>query len=262
MIFQPQIVGKPLPALTNPGTAADLLSGKQLIDRDGNILTGSMESVSHPNPSISVSSSGLITASHTQDSGKVTGGITSTTRQLTTQAGRTITPGTSQQTAVASGRYTTGAVYVAGDSDLVASNIKSGVNIFGVTGTYKGVDVDDLHYSVTVTPASNGYYDFRIDSPQYYTHYSRIIIVMSPLENFTGGNYIDFYILFKESDGSYTLTAYSGVNSGVSRKVLTFTDNFDDDDYNRWKVITVQKPSNYAPEIYTGSLATYSGFLN
>lgn len=42
MIFQPQIVGKPLPALTNPGTAADLLSGKQLIDENGNVLTGTL----------------------------------------------------------------------------------------------------------------------------------------------------------------------------------------------------------------------------
>lgn len=42
MIFQPQIVGKPLPTLTNPGTAADLLSGKQLIDANGNVLTGTL----------------------------------------------------------------------------------------------------------------------------------------------------------------------------------------------------------------------------
>lgn len=42
MIFQPQIVGKPLPALTNPGTAADLRSGKQLIDANGNVLTGTL----------------------------------------------------------------------------------------------------------------------------------------------------------------------------------------------------------------------------
>lgn len=42
MIFQPQIIGKPLPALTNPGTAADLLSGKQLIDANGNVLTGTL----------------------------------------------------------------------------------------------------------------------------------------------------------------------------------------------------------------------------
>ena len=42
MIFQPQIIGKPLPTLTNPGTAADLLSGKQLIDANGNVLTGTL----------------------------------------------------------------------------------------------------------------------------------------------------------------------------------------------------------------------------
>lgn len=58
--------------------------------------------------------------------------------QLSTQAAKTITPTTYSQTAVASGKYTTGAVTVAGDSDLVASNIKSGVNIFGVTGSYAG----------------------------------------------------------------------------------------------------------------------------
>lgn len=80
-------------------------------------------------PVISVSSSGLITA---------TAGDETTTRQLPTQGSTTITPGTSQKTAVSSGRYTTGNVYVAGDSDLVASNIKSGVNIFGVTGTFEG----------------------------------------------------------------------------------------------------------------------------
>lgn len=58
--------------------------------------------------------------------------------QLSTQAAKTITPTTYSQTAVASGKYTTGAVTVAGDSDLIASNIKSGVNIFGVNGNYSG----------------------------------------------------------------------------------------------------------------------------
>ena len=58
--------------------------------------------------------------------------------QLSTQSAKTITPTTYSQTAVASGKYTTGIVTVAGDSDLVASNIKSGVNIFGVNGSYAG----------------------------------------------------------------------------------------------------------------------------
>lgn len=167
MIVQPNFSGTTLPALTNPGAAADLLSGKQLIDQDGNIVTGSMASVSHPNPSISVSSSGLITASHTQSSGKVTGGTTSATRQLTTQAAKTVTPGTSSQTAVASGRYTTGAVTVAGSSNLVASNIKSGVNIFGVTGTFEGESVE----TVTVTnelPITFLYCSFIDGSGQFH----------------------------------------------------------------------------------------------
>ena len=47
-------------------------------------------------------------------------------------AGGTITPGTSGQT-VAAG-YWSSANTVSGDADLIAGNIKSGVNIFGVTG--------------------------------------------------------------------------------------------------------------------------------
>ena len=102
-------------------------------------VSKSVATATQATPSISVSTAGLITASATQSAGYVSSGTKSATKQLTTQAGKTITPGTSQQTAVASGRYTTGAVYVAGDSDLKAENIKSGVNIFGVTGTLEDV---------------------------------------------------------------------------------------------------------------------------
>lgn len=168
MIINEGRPGKKLPTLTNPGVAGDLLSGKQLIGQDGNIITGtipskastdisvsgrtitvpagyypsqaskSIASATQATPSITVSSGGLITASATQSAGYVTSGTKSATKQLTTQAGKTVTPGTSQQTAVASGRYTTGTVYVAGDTDLKAANIKKGVNIFGVAGTYEG----------------------------------------------------------------------------------------------------------------------------
>lgn len=130
------IPGTSLPALSNPGAASDLKNGKQLIDSNGNVITGSMPNVSAASPSISVSTGGLITASYTQEEGYIAGTTKNATKQLTTQAGTTITPGTTQKTACASGRYTTGNIYVAGDSDLKASNIKSGVNIFGVTGTY------------------------------------------------------------------------------------------------------------------------------
>lgn len=63
---------------------------------------------------------------------KITGVIPS-------QAATTITPSATSQTAVNSGVYTTGAITVAGDANLMASNIKNGISIFGVTGNYDGI---------------------------------------------------------------------------------------------------------------------------
>ena len=74
--------------------------------------TKSVDTTTHPDPTVSVNEWGLITASHTQTSGYVTGGTTSKTSQLTTQAAKTVTPTKSTQTAVAGQRYTTGVVYV------------------------------------------------------------------------------------------------------------------------------------------------------
>lgn len=63
------------------------------------------------------------------------------TGTMPTQGGSTITPGTSNKTAVSAGRYVSGNVIVAGDADLIAANIVSGKNIFGVNGTAKSVKV-------------------------------------------------------------------------------------------------------------------------
>lgn len=104
------------------------------------------------NPSISVSSSGLITATAsasqnvtpTVSAGYVSSGTAGTvtvsgsnTQQLSTQAATTITPTTSSQTAVAAGKYTTGAVTVA----PIPSNyiIPSGNKEITENGT--GIDV-------------------------------------------------------------------------------------------------------------------------
>lgn len=59
----------------------------------------------------------------------------SLTASVTTKAAATITPGTSNQT-IASGTYLTGTQTISGDADLVAANIKTGVNIFNVAGTF------------------------------------------------------------------------------------------------------------------------------
>ncbi len=64
-------------------------------------------------PTISVNSNnGLITSTVTQSTGYVNGSTKSATLQLSTQAAKTITPSTAIQTAVTSGKYTTGVVKV------------------------------------------------------------------------------------------------------------------------------------------------------
>ena len=103
-------------------------------------------------PMIDVSAGGLITATTEQEKGYVSGGTKSATQQLTTQGAKTVTPGTSNQTAVASGRYTTGDVVVSGDANLVPANIAEGVSIFGVTGTHSGGGTFD---GATVTFTDN-----------------------------------------------------------------------------------------------------------
>lgn len=70
-------------------------------------------SVAQATPSITVSSSGLITAKATQSAGLVSAGTKSATKQLTTQGAKTVIPSTSEQVAVSAGTYVTGDIKVA-----------------------------------------------------------------------------------------------------------------------------------------------------
>ena len=82
-------------------------------------------------------STGVVTATSSMSDSVSSKSVSqSKTLSLSTQAAATITPGTAAKTAVAAGKYTTGAVTVAGDADLTAANIKSGANIFNVAGTF------------------------------------------------------------------------------------------------------------------------------
>ncbi|WP_140397161.1 hypothetical protein [Flavonifractor sp. An82] len=74
-------------------------------------------------------------------SGKITGTIP-------TQGAQTITPGTSNKT-IASGRYLTGTQTIKGDANLVAANIKKGISIFGVAGSFEGGSTIISDYSST-----------------------------------------------------------------------------------------------------------------
>lgn len=74
----------------------------------------------------------------------------SLTASVTTKAAATITPGTTNQT-IASGTYLTGTQTIAGDADLVASNILSTANIFGVQGNV----VVQNYYTGSSAPSSS-----------------------------------------------------------------------------------------------------------
>jgi hypothetical protein len=63
---------------------------------------------------------------------------TLTTGTAPTKAAATITPTTTDQT-IASGVITTGVQTIKGDANLLAANIKSGISIFGIAGTYDPV---------------------------------------------------------------------------------------------------------------------------
>lgn len=115
-------------------TASDILSGKTAYAK-GSKITGNITTVTQATPTISVSNTGLITASAAQTKGYVADGTKTSTKQLTTQAAKTVTPSASSKLAVSSGVYTTGNVTIAGDANLIPANIKSGVSIFGVPGT-------------------------------------------------------------------------------------------------------------------------------
>lgn len=124
--------GSATPAASISGTSATITTGTNTIT-----LTKS------------VSNTPQVTAGYVS-SGTAGNSSVSLTASVTTKAAATITPGTTNQT-IASGTYLTGTQTIAGDADLVASNIVSGVQIFGVTGNV----VLQNYYTGSSAPSSS-----------------------------------------------------------------------------------------------------------
>ena len=122
----------------SPATAEQTITPDSGYDGLSSVTVKAMPTAALSTPTISVDSAGKITAKVEQAAaGYVEAGSKSATKQLTTKGAATITPGTSDQT-IASGQYLTGAQTIKGDANLVPGNIKSGVSIFGVAGSFEG----------------------------------------------------------------------------------------------------------------------------
>lgn len=123
------------------------------------------------------------------------------TGTMATQGGGTYTAGTADKTVVAANRFVTGNVVVKGDANLTAGNIKKGVKIMGITGSWEGYvgGANDLYYNGANNAKFSGSTQsslslLRFDSNQIYVG--------------SGGN----NNVYLKSGNSYNLTPYSRLN--------------------------------------------------
>lgn len=144
-------VTAPTVASETPGTAVagDIRQGKTAWV-DGEQLTGTVPDVEAATPTISVSPAGLITAETQQEAGYVAQATKAASSQLQTQGAQTITPGATQQT-INGGVYLTGTQTILGDAGLVPDNIRNGITIFGITGSYEGDTGGEFAVPLTIT---------------------------------------------------------------------------------------------------------------
>lgn len=125
-------------------TAGNIRNGVKIFNVTGS-YAGSSSGGNTPNLQTKTVTPSESTQTVSPDSGydglsKVTVNAISSTyigSDVTKKSAATYIPKTTDQS-IASGQYLSGTQTIKGDANLVAGNIKSGVSIFGVTGTYAG----------------------------------------------------------------------------------------------------------------------------
>ena len=136
-----------------PSTSTQTVTPDANYDGLDKVVVNAMPTGSLASPTISISNSGVITATSSLTTARYSAqnATSQNTLTLPTVATATITPSTVTQSIGAAGRYMLGTITVQGDADLIPANIASGVTIFGVTGTLAFVN----YYSGTATPSSS-----------------------------------------------------------------------------------------------------------
>ena len=191
--------------------SSDVLSGKSFY-RDGVRYTGSMTNNGTVTPTLGrTTTSYTIPAGKHSGSGKVSLNIDSTYNSATpTSATLTYSP---------NGDAVFTSFTVNGDSDLVASNIKSGVSIFGVTGTYSGGKTY-VGETYGTHPEADVCYGWADGSYDYLVTSSNVIYV--PIDSAHVNVVPTSVSIIRRNDGTNGLIAalYKGSSKGSGLRMI------------------------------------------
>lgn len=133
-------------------------------------VSKSVTTVSHnaPTQSLILNTNAIIRATHTQAAGYVTADTKTADYSVTRNAGGTKTPGTSNQTLLSSGlHYLNNPLVMSGSSNLVSSNIREGVNIFGIVGSYSGNTTNTKTFSINGNNVSSYNIYLGVQNPNF-----------------------------------------------------------------------------------------------
>lgn len=229
-------------------TPGDVLAGKVIVGAAGEPAAGTMPERGAWSGSVAMNGSIAIPGGHHNGGGQINGpsitdrgawgtalGINGSvaipegyhngggriTQSIPTFGGQTISPSAGQQVAYCAGKYATGNVTVGGVSNLSPANIKKGVTVGGVTGTFEGYvpTATDLYLrgnNIASWSKISGGTENKVtfESGQIYMtndmaatsgheQEARTIIVTENQVNLTGYNYINIefyaYIYFSPS---------------------------------------------------------------
>lgn len=199
----------------------DVLVGKVIVDKDGEPLTGTMPDRGAITQSLGINGIYTIPEGYHNGSGKVM-------QSIATMGAQTVNPVASQQVVSTSGKYLTGNVTVNGVTNLVAANIKKGVNVGGTVGTFEGYvpTATDLYLrgnniaGVTTDSPSNMIFEsnmIRLANNPNATHK----LIIDNL-NLTGYSNLNFEFISSSSNARFlffiTTAGASNINSPIKRQ--------------------------------------------
>lgn len=199
----------------------DVLTGKVIVDKDGNPLTGTMANNGAVSQTLNAGGSYTIPTGYHNGSGKVTANSLASqtsgtaaaaqilsgytawangsklTGNIASLSGQTITPSASQYTVSSSGKYMTGNVVVNAVSNLSAGNVKKGVVVGGVTGTWEGYVPTATDLYIRGTNSAGFYGVENATKISFYTGqvtfvlYSGSVSMAAESINLTGYSYVN-----------------------------------------------------------------------